>query len=161
MSPFSSSMTLHTTSSNIFLEWGWTLFQSSLVEWARKIRTSRPNYLYKIRGISNPCVKLEATHPISRSSGHVVHTDFCVMQVYYKVWNNSSHRFCHCPWAWVSKSMWPLSIIFFCFTNVILVFSVLRSTWELRFRALGGSPSYWAVSKVHRLHLKDVVIYNL
>jgi hypothetical protein len=39
-----------------------------------KIQSSRTIFQFKVRDISNPCVKLEATHPCKRCSGQDVHT---------------------------------------------------------------------------------------
>jgi hypothetical protein len=58
-----------------------------------KIYTLRPISHYNTREISNPCVRLEATHQIRRVNWtRCAHVDFCVMQV-YQGWNNSGRRF--------------------------------------------------------------------
>jgi hypothetical protein len=72
------------------------------------------------------------------------------MQV-YQGWDNSSRRFWHCSRAWVGKTPCPLSFIMLWFNNVITVSAVLRTTRYLRFRAMGGSPSYSPISRVHQL----------
>ena len=39
----------------------------------------------------------------------------------------------------------------FLFTNAIFFSAVLPPTKELRFHEMGGSPSYWSISNLHRL----------
>jgi hypothetical protein len=42
--------------------------------WANQDPNFKDNFPIEIRDISNPCVRLEATHPINRCSGQAVHT---------------------------------------------------------------------------------------